>query len=107
MKSRGDAPGPLLIRLDRAAAGMDRLTGDAVARLVKALGRKAGLAREVRPHGLRHEAITRALDLCPGDLRRVRHFSRHAKIGTLLRYDDNRRDEAGAIARLPGDDEAP
>ena len=44
--------------------GADRLTGDAVARLVKALGRKAGLAREVRPHGLRHEAITRALDLC-------------------------------------------
>jgi len=47
-------------RLDRAASGMDRLTGDAAARLVKALGRKAGLAREVRPHGLRHEAITRA-----------------------------------------------
>jgi len=46
---------------------MDRLTGDALARLVKALGRKAGLAREVRPHALRHEAITRALDLCAGD----------------------------------------
>lgn len=58
--ARGDAPGPLFIRLDRAAPGRDRLTGDAVARLVKALGRKAGLAREVRPHGLRHEAITRA-----------------------------------------------
>ena len=78
-----------------------------MARLVKALGLKAGLAREVRPHGLRHEAITRALDLCAGDVRRVRHFSRHAKIETLLRYDDNRRDEAGAIARLLGDDEAP
>ena len=38
-----------------------------MARLVKALGRKAGLAREVRPHALRHEAITRALDLCAGD----------------------------------------
>jgi integrase/recombinase XerC len=102
--SRGDAPGPLFIRLDRAAGEPDRLTGDAVARLVKALGRKAGLTREVRPHGLRHEAITRSLDLCAGDLRRVRHFSRHAKIETLLRFDDNRRDEAGAIARLLGED---
>ncbi len=95
------------VRPHRAPQGTNRLTGDAVARLVKALGLKAGLAREVRPHGLRHEAITRALDLCAGDVRRVRHFSRHAKIETLLRYDDNRRDEAGAIARLLGDDEAP
>ncbi|MGO8903931.1 MAG: hypothetical protein ACLQU5_37190 [Isosphaeraceae bacterium] len=74
---------------------------------MKALGRTAGLAREVRSHGLRHEAITRALDLCAGDVRRVRRFSRHAKVETLLRCDDNRRDEAGAIARLPGDDQAP
>jgi len=37
-------------------------------------------------------------------VRRVRHFSRHAKIETLLHYDDNRRDEAGAIARLLGED---
>ncbi len=102
--SRGSAPGPVFIRLDRAARGPDRLTEDAVARLVKALGRKAGLAREVRPHGIRHEAITRALDLCAGDVRRVHHFSRHANIKTLLRYDDNRRDEAGGIARLLGED---
>ena len=103
--SRGNAPGPVFIRLDRAARGADRLTGDAVARLVKALGRKAGLAREVRPHGLRHEAITPG----PGPVRGrrccVRHFSRHAKIETLLRSDDNRRDEAGAIARLLGEDD--
>ena len=39
-----------------------------------------------------------------GDVRRVRHFSRHAKIEILLHYDDNRRDEAGAIARLLGED---
>jgi integrase/recombinase XerC len=102
---RGDVPGPLFVRLDPAASGTKRLTGDAVVRLVKALGRKAGLPREVRPHGLRHQAITRALDLCGGDVRRVRHFSRHAKIDTLLRYDDNRRDEAGTIARLLGGDD--
>ena len=50
--------------------------------------------------------LTRALDLAGGDVRKVRHFSRHAKLDTLLRYDDNRRDEAGAIAKLLGDDSA-
>jgi integrase/recombinase XerC len=50
------------------------------------------------------ERITRALDLAHGDVRKVKRFSRHAKLETLLRYDDNRRDEAGAIAKLLGED---
>ena len=48
------------------------------------------------------ERITRALDLANGDVRKVKRFSRLAKLKTLLRYDDNRRDEAGAIAQAPG-----
>jgi hypothetical protein len=47
---------------------------------------------------------TRALDLAHGDVRKVRRFSRHAKLETLLKYDDNRVDEAGAIARMLGED---
>jgi hypothetical protein len=39
-------------------------------------------------------------------VRKVRRFSRHAKLETLLRYDDNRTDEAGAIARMLGEDSA-
>jgi integrase/recombinase XerC len=46
------------------------------------------------------------LDLANGDVRKVKRFSRHAKLETLLRYDDNRRDEAGAIAKLLGEDSA-
>ena len=56
------------------------------------------------PHGLRHQGITRALDLADGDVRKVKRFSRHAKLETLLRYDDNRSDEAGAIAKMLGED---
>jgi integrase len=37
-----------------------------------------GLTRDTRPHGLRHEAITRALDRTHGDIRTVQRFSRHA-----------------------------
>ena len=104
--ARGLWPGALFVRLDRAAASPTRLNAGNVARVSHALGRRAGLARGTNPHGLRHQGITRALDLAHGDVRRVRRFSRHAKLETLLRYDDNRRDEAGAIAHLLGEDAA-
>ena len=77
-----------------------RLTGDAVGQLVGRLGQDAGVARRIKPHGLRHGAITKALDLTNGDVRRVASFSRHRDIRMVTRYDDARRDDAGAIARL-------
>jgi integrase/recombinase XerC len=104
VERRGEEPGPLFVRLDRAAAGPDRLTDTGVYLLVQGLGRKAGLARPTRPHGLRHEAITRALDRTNGDVRTVQRFSRHADPKTLLRYDDCRRDLAGDVARLVAED---
>lgn len=108
IRARGDWAGPLFHRLDRGAGPghPGRLDPGSIARIVHGLGRRAGVARGTHPHGLRHQGITRALDLAGGDVRRVRRFSRHAKLETLLRYDDNRRDEAGAIARLLGDDAA-
>jgi integrase/recombinase XerC len=72
--------------------------------MVGALGRRAGLPRPARPHGLRHQGITRALDLFSGDVRKVQKFSRHATLETLLIYDDARRDDAGQIARALGND---
>jgi hypothetical protein len=45
-----------------------------------------------------------AVVLAGGDVRHVRHFSRHTNIETLLRYDDNRPDEAGDGAGLFGQD---
>lgn len=97
---RGSKPGALFL----GARGRPRLTGDGLAEIVAAAGDRAGLTVTVRPHGLRHQAITRALDLTNGDVRKVQRFSRHAKVETLLRYDDARRDEAGEIAGRLGDD---
>jgi integrase/recombinase XerC len=94
---RGDRPGPLFVNLDRARKG-GRLTGRSVHRIVGRLGTEIGVT--VRPHGLRHTAITRALDLTGGDVRRVVRYSRHADARVLLRYDDARRDDAGEIAKL-------
>jgi len=99
--ARGAWPGPLFVALD-PGAGRGRLTGEAVRRIVGAVGRRAGLARRVRPHGLRHTSITTALDL-GRDLRDVAAFSRHRDIRVLMAYDDRRRDVGGEIARQLGE----
>jgi integrase/recombinase XerC len=44
------------------------------------------------------------LDLSGGNVRKARKFSRHTKLETLALYDDNREDDAGAMAGLLGDD---
>jgi integrase/recombinase XerC len=97
LEARGSEPGPLFINFDRAGKGY-RLTGTAVYHIVGRLGAKAGLV--VRPHGLRHLAITTALDRTNGDVRAVAKFSRHKDLRTLRRYDDNRQDLAGKVAAL-------
>jgi integrase/recombinase XerC len=98
---RGEAPGPLFVSLDRARKGVGRLTGSAVYAIVRGLGDWAGV--RARPHGLRHAAITEALDRTGGDVRRVQRFSRHKDIRVLQVYDDSRQDLAGQVARLVAD----
>lgn len=102
---RGDFPGPLFLGFNRGKPGPStpRLTGESVRLVVRSLARRAGVAEPVRPHGLRHQAITEALDATNGDVRKVAKFSRHRKIETVLRYDDARADVGGEIAGLLGD----
>src|SRR4051812_9466061 len=97
LEARDSEPGPLFINFDRAGKG-HRLTGTAVYHIVGRLGTKAGLT--VRPQGLRHLAITTALDRTKGDMRAVATFSRHKDLRTLSRYRDNRPDLAGKVASL-------
>jgi integrase/recombinase XerC len=102
--ARGPKPGPLFIRLDPACSPSDllRLSGVSANRMIRRLSRLAGLSRECRFHGLRHEGITTALDASDGDIRGCQALSGHAKTETLLRYDDQRRDRAGSLAKLVG-----
>jgi integrase/recombinase XerC len=97
VRLRGAEPGPLFRSLDRAHKGDGRLSGTGLYLVVRDLGRRAGL--RVWPHGLRHAAITEALDLTGGDVRAVQKFSRHRDVRVLQRYDDCRRDLAGDVAR--------
>ena len=93
---------PLLVNFDHASKGAG-LSGRSVARIIDDLGVAAGLGHS-HPHGLRHAAITEALDQTNGDVRSVAAFSRHANIQTVMYYDDRRRDAGGKIAQ--GLDEA-
>jgi integrase/recombinase XerC len=86
IKERGDAPGSLF-----------RISGHGLWDVVRATAKRAGVG-VVRPHGLRHSGITRALDVTNGNLRAVQQFSRHKNVNTLMIYDDNRRDYFGEIA---------
>jgi integrase/recombinase XerC len=103
---RGREPGPLFVPLYRPAPfdGPGRLTDTSVYRLVRDLGEQAGLTKPVRPHGLRHEAITRALIETNGNVRDVQLFSRHASVETVLIYDDRGKDKAGVVAKLVAGD---
>jgi len=99
IEARGNEPGPFFHRLDGPKPAPDvRLSGESIRRIVRRLGKSAGLPRDVRPHGLRHSAATSALD-AGRDLRDVRRFTRHRSLEMVLRYDDMRRDVAGEIAR--------
>ena len=97
IRARTPDPGPLFVNFDRAAKGR-RLTGTSLYRIVRDLGKKAGV--RARPHGLRHAAITEALDLTGGNVRAVQRFSRHRDLRILNVYDDNRTDLGGQVARL-------
>ena len=91
---RGKEPGQLFINFDHAGKG-NGLTSSAIYYIVRKWGQKAGL--KTRPHGIRHAAITEALDRTK-DPRAVQRFSRHADLSTVMKYDDNRDDLAGKVA---------
>jgi integrase/recombinase XerC len=97
---RGSEPGALFTALDARSFG-HRLTGSAIYAIVRDLGLKLGV--KTRPHGLRHTAITSALNKTGGNTREVQKFSRHADQRTLGLYDDARRDMAGEIAEMVSD----
>lgn len=59
--------------------------------------------KTMSPHRIRHSAITAALDVHNGDVRKVQKFSRHKRIDTLLIYDDNRQNAQGEVSNSLAD----
>lgn len=74
-----------------------RITGDVAWKIVRDAAHRAGIERQVRPHGLRHTAITAMLD-AGYDVRQVRHFSGHSTVDGVIAYDDARNNYAREIS---------
>lgn len=71
----------------------------AIWRKVQVIGKAAGV--KVRPHGLRHSAITAVLDGNDGNVREAQKFSRHQNPAVLFKhYDDARTDVGGKLTRM-------
>jgi integrase/recombinase XerC len=92
----------IFINVSPAAYGRG-LTTDGLYKVIKEVAESAGLKDRLSPHRLRHTAITLALDASGGDVRRVQQLSRHARLDTLQRYDDNRSDLQGEVTRMLSD----
>jgi integrase len=91
LKYRGSVAGPLfLTRTQRPGKNRDgRLETRSVLRIVRELGQRVGL--HLWPHALRHTAITHAAELGQQaglGLDKIRAFSRHRTIATLMIYVD-------------------
>jgi integrase/recombinase XerC len=96
LRYRGDYSGAVFVSFDRSRKG-GRLTGRSVHRIIARLGADVGIV--ARPHGLRHAAITTALDATNGNIRSVAKFSGHSDVRVIERYDDARQDLDGQVAR--------
>ncbi len=93
---------PLFVALDFQHKG-HRITGDGIYKLVRRYCKKAGIAKRMSPHRVRHSSITAALDATDGNVRKVQKLSRHRQIDTLMIYDDNRaKDQVEISERLSG-----
>ena len=77
-----------------------RLCTQAIYNIVKERCQSAGISKAMSPHRIRHSAITAALEVTGGDVRRVQKLSRHSSLNTLLIYDDNRKNHQGEVTDL-------
>lgn len=93
---RGREPGALFTNFDRAQKGDGRLSEGGVYRVVKSTGLG-------RTHGIRHQAISDALDKTNGNIAEVMKFSRHKDPKTVMIYDDNRKNLSKVISELISD----
>jgi integrase/recombinase XerD len=81
----GERPdGPIFLRAD--GQRMDR---HSAGRIVRRVARRAGIAKKISPHTLRHAFITAALD-AGVPLRDVQEAASHADPRTTMRYDRGR-----------------
>ena len=93
---------PLFVSLANNSWG-HRITGNAIYNLVRQYAKSAGITKIFSPHRVRHSSATAALEATGGDVRAVQRLTRHAKVETLMLYDDRRQDGQGSISQQLSD----
>ena len=93
----GEQNQPLFIALDNRSYG-NRLSGRSLGYLVERLAKGADVEKRMSPHRVRHSSITAYLDLSDGNVRDARLLSGHAKLETLVIYDDRRKNVQGKVS---------
>ena len=101
LQARGEAgpDEPLFIALDNVNKG-HRLSGESIHYITRTAGKAAGIKKVLSPHRIRHSSITAALHHTGGDVARVQKLSRHAKVETLMVYNDRRENHQGEVTNL-------
>ena len=90
---------PLFIALSNAHTG-HRLSGEAISYIVQAAAKGAGIEKKMSPHRMRHSSITAALEATNGNVAKVQKLSRHAKVETLMAYEDRRTNQQKEVSDI-------
>jgi integrase len=84
---RGEAPGWLFVRTDRADDSVP-LSGESVRRLLRSWAKQAGVRATIRPHGLRHSGATEVA--ARGSLASLMAYGGWSSMTSASRYLDKR-----------------
>ncbi len=100
LDAAGHSIGPLFRNADRSNKGKsDRLTETSVYRIVKSIGKKAGVP-DLHPHAFRHFSATEILEVTDGNTRLAQKHTGHANPSMLDVYEDERQDHVKRAAEL-------
>jgi integrase/recombinase XerC len=79
------------------------MTVKGIYKLVREYSSRVEGGKILSPHKIRHSAITAVLDASNGNVRLAQNLSRHKNTDTLLKYDDNRKQEHQKAVNLLAD----
>ena len=78
LKARSTKPDDPLFVAHKAGYQGRRLSTNSIYNIVCTRAELAGISKKMSPHRIRHSAITTALDVTGGNVRRVQKLSRHS-----------------------------
>lgn len=98
LELRGMDDGPFFLTAGNSDRGQERFSRFAAYKTIRKIGEKAGI-KNLHPHAFRHFSVTQALEITDGNEHKVMRHSGHKTRKMIDIYDDQRKDEAGEVAK--------